>query len=347
MTKLDQKNNFDHIRLILALGVFFFHIAVLTQKEEFAFFKTYFNASVAVHSFFIVSGFLIFMSYEKSTSLKNYLNKRFSRIVPGYVAVIILTFLLLGSVSTLSIMQYFLHPDSWKYLLANITTLNFLHLGLPEVFTTNQLQAVNGSLWTIKIEVAFYFTVPFIVYLFRWLKPNNVLILIFILSAAYYYLMGYLAVTKQLQYFYVLQRQLPGQMMFFSGGALLYYNLKHFKTYAHLYFIAGILCYLLLYSISFYLLYVLSLSIIVIYFAISFPYMGHISKYGDLSYGIYIWHFPIIQTFIALNLFERFPQSALMLLIGIVLFISWLSWHLVEKPYLNKKSHYITETKEK
>ena len=74
---------------------------------------------------------------------------------------------------------------------------------------------------------------------------------------------------------------------------------------------------------------------------------GHIAKYGDLSYGIYIWHFPVVQTFISLHLFDSRPIVALCLLILTVLLLALLSWHLIEKPFLGNKSHYMEEDKSK
>jgi len=343
MPKLSQKNNFDHIRLFLALGVFFFHTAELTQLAHFSFIKDLFSASVAVHSFFIVSGFLIFMSYERSSSLKSYFTKRFKRIAPGYITVILLAFLLLSFLSTLTIIEYFSSGESWKYLISNLSTLGFLQLTLPGIFTENFNTSVNGALWTIKVEVMFYLSVPLIAYFYRWLGTTKTLITVFILSLLYYYSMSYLADTYSNPLFIVLQRQLPGQMMLFSAGALLYYHHKTFLKYKYLIFAFAVIGYLTEKYIPFYPLYAISLSIIVIYLATAIIYLGHIAKYGDLSYGIYIWHFPLIQTFIALHFFDKDPWLAFTILTMIVLFISWLSWHLIEKPFLSKKSHYIKE----
>jgi peptidoglycan/LPS O-acetylase OafA/YrhL len=345
MHSIDPKNNFDHIRLFLALSVFFFHTAELTQLSSFLFFKNFISASVAVHSFFIVSGFLIFMSYERSSSIKSYFEKRFKRIAPGYVTVVVLAFLLLSLLSLFPLSEYFTSSESWKYLLANLLTLGFLHPTLPGVFTENYITAVNGALWTIKVEIMFYLTVPLIVYAYRWFGRTKVLIAIFILSTLYFYLMGYLSNYYHNPFFIILQRQLPGQMMFFSAGALVYYHQQTFLKYKHFILIIAVIGYITQKYYPFYPLYALSLSIIVIYLATAIIYLGHISKYGDLSYGIYIWHFPIIQTFIALALFDTNPWLTFIFLTVTVLFISWLSWHFIEKPFLNKKSHYIKENK--
>jgi peptidoglycan/LPS O-acetylase OafA/YrhL len=347
MAALSRKNNFDHIRLLLALAVFFFHIGELTQMQEFHLLRSAMSASVAVHSFFIVSGFLIFMSYDRSRSLRSYFSKRLRRIAPGYVAVIALSFLFLSLLSSLPASAYFSSGESLRYLLANLTTLNFLHPTLPGVFTDHPYRSVNGALWTIKIEVLFYLTVPLIAMLFRRFEPWKVLGTLFILSALYYFAMGWLYTQTGHPLALTLQRQLPGQMMFFSGGALLYYYFDYFKRYALPLFFAAILGYILQHLVDtelLYPLYALSLSIIVIYFALMIPWLGHIARYGDLSYGIYIWHFPIIQSFISWQLFDTHPWLAVGGLLGVVLLLAWLSWHLIEKPFLGKTSHYVQES---
>ena len=347
MNSISQKNNFDHIRLFLALAVFLFHVSDLTKIADFQFFNNFVNAEVAVHSFFIVSGFLIFMSYERSSSLKRYFIKRLRRIAPGYITVILLSFLFLSLLSTLPIQDYFTSPESAKFLLANLTTLNFLHPALPGVFEGHYYTAVNGALWTIKVEVAFYLTVPLIAYFYRWISPEKLLSIIFILSTFYYFAMGYFYQQGQNPIFVILQRQLPAQMMFFSAGALLYYHFGLFKRYSHILLLVAISAYILQNFIGTDLLYpayALSLSVIVIYLALIFPYLGNIARYGDLSYGIYIWHFPTIQTFISLHLFDTHPTVALLGLTIIVLIFAWLSWHLIEKPFLGKRSHYVRES---
>ncbi len=336
MHPLNPKNNFDHIRLFLALAVFLHHLTVL---DTFAFFKHFVNPNVAVHSFFIVSGFLIFMSYERSSTVKSYFIKRFKRIAPGYITVIVLAFLLLSFLSTLPLKSYFSSLESWQYLFINLSTLGFAHGSLPGVFTENPITAVNGPLWTIKVEVMFYLSIPLIALLYPKLGKTKTLIAIFLLSVLYFYSMETLYSQTHNPLYGILIHQLPGQMMFFSAGALLYYHHDLFLKYKHQIFILAVIIYLVTKEVSVYPLYALSLSVMVVYLATGIRYLGHIAKYGDLSYGIYIWHFPLIQTFIALHFFDTNPWLAFLALTGLVLFISWLSWHLVEKPFLSKKSH--------
>ena len=60
--------------------------------------------------------------------------------------------------------------------------LNFAHPNLPAVFANNSMQAVNGALWTLKIEVLFYISVPLLVWLFRWTGRWRGVMLIYVIS---------------------------------------------------------------------------------------------------------------------------------------------------------------------
>ena len=344
---IPKVNNFDHLRLFLALGVFFFHTSELTQIQDFQFFKTFISPAVSVHLFFVISGFLIFMSYENSSSLKSYLSKRLRRIAPAYIAIIMLLFLFLSILSTLPVQEYFTSSESWKYLFLNLFTLNFLQTSLPGVFSDNYIQAVDGSLWTIKVEVAFYLSVPIIAYFHRWIKPTILLSAIFIFSALYHSIIGALAHEYQSNLFLMLQHQLPGQMLFFTAGALLYYQFTYFQKFRHLLFTIAVIIFIGQHYISSYPLYAFSLSVIIIYLATSIPYLGAISKHGDLSYGIYIWHFPLIQLFITTGLFVTHIWFSFILLFILVITLAWLSWHFIEKPFLSKKSHYVVEDQDR
>ena len=127
-----------------------------------------FNYSVdsAVQVFFLISGYLVFSSYEKSSTLKSYFSKRARRIYPAYLFVILAAAFGLYFVSQETLIDYF--GLGWlKYVASNLTFLNFAAPTLPGVFTENPTPGINGSLWTIKVEVAFYIAVPAIALLMR------------------------------------------------------------------------------------------------------------------------------------------------------------------------------------
>src|ERR1700743_3232503 len=79
-----RENNFDILRLVLAIVVVFFHAGSISGSPELVWLSDAFSGHLAVEGFFAISGFLIFASYERSTSLKDYFLRRGGRILPGY-----------------------------------------------------------------------------------------------------------------------------------------------------------------------------------------------------------------------------------------------------------------------
>ncbi len=154
---ISKDNSFHFIRLFCCLCIIYEHSVFLS----FSSFPVLEISSICVKVFFIFSGFWVTISILRSESVKQYALKRIKKILPPYFTVVIAFALLLCMVSTLSPFEYFTNIGFWKYLAANLTTLNFLHTSLPGVFEGLPLNgAVNGALWTIKVEIAFYVFLP-------------------------------------------------------------------------------------------------------------------------------------------------------------------------------------------
>lgn len=337
-----QMNNFDLLRVICAAVVFFVHAAVLSENDFLLTITGFLSADVAVKSFFVVSGFLIFMSYENSKTFSSYFSKRIRRIYPAYFFVIIASVLLGAAFTKLSINDYW-SADTLKYLLTNLTFLNFLQPTLPGLFADNFNPAVNGALWTLKIEVMFYIVVPLMVFTFNRFGRLSIMVFLFLGSVTYSYLLFAMAESHGGGAFVELQRQLPGQLTFFIVGAAGYYYFETFKKYSLYLLPIAVLAFLLKAYLPWILLEPLALGVLVVYFATIFSYLGDFGKYGDFSYGIYILHFPILQLLIANHLFVNSPVLFVTVAAALVLFFSILLWHFIEKPFLRKSSHYVAK----
>ena len=83
------ENNFDALRLAFACIVFLFHADVLSQQAELAALGRWLSSEIAVKGFFVVSGYLVYMSCERSQSLRRYFEKRIRRLYPAYCTVIL------------------------------------------------------------------------------------------------------------------------------------------------------------------------------------------------------------------------------------------------------------------
>lgn len=334
-----SQNNFDLIRLLLAATVCLTHAYQLSGFESLSGVARLLSSTVAVKGFFVVSGFLIFMSYERSSSLRAYAVKRIRRIYPAYFTVVMLCAFGLAAVSRQRLGDYF-SSDWVAYVLANLSFLNFLHQTLPGVFESHPLAAVNGALWTLKIEVSFYLSVPLFVAVFRRSNRLLVLLLVYGGSVAYAELFALAAERTGSGLYAELGRQLPGQLCYFMAGAFLYYYLPLFERRLVPFLVVAVAILLATRLCPLPLLEPFALATLVVFFGL-FLYVGNLGKYGDFSYGVYILHFPIIQ----LLLLGSWPQAHPWVYFAVVILLTGLGamalWHLVEKRFLLRGSHYV------
>jgi len=336
-----HRNNFDLLRFAFAFTVFLYHAHVLSERPELAVLSRWFSAEFAVQSFFVVSGYLVFMSYENSASVKDYFSKRVLRIYPAYFSVVGAAALGGALITTFPLEDYF-SAGWWRYVAANLAFLNFLAPELPGLFQSNAVHAVNGALWTLKIEVMFYVALPIIAFLCMRLGRWQTLTALYVLSIAYALGMEHLSRETGREVYVQLARQFPGQLSYFLAGAACYYFLDTFSRYWR--WGVPVALALLLVPLPHAVDITLepaALGVFVAYLAVGARYLGNFGRYGDFSYGIYIVHFPVLQTLIALGLFEVNAYAGLGVATVLVLAAALASWHLVEKPFLRKSSHYV------
>lgn len=333
------ENNFDLLRLLFAGTVCLVHAYELSGFQQLSLIANVLSSAVAVKAFFVISGFLIFMSYERSGSFTSYVKKRIRRIYPAYFTVVVLCAVSLIAVSSKNIGDYF--SFAWvKYVFANLAFLNFLQPTLPGVFDSNKLAAVNGALWTLKIEVMFYLAVPFFVFLFRKFTHLPIFVLVYCSSVAYAELMAAIAERTGSWIFMELGRQLPGQLSYFMGGAILYYFLPFFERHLRYFLVTAALVLSVNKFFPLPFLEPLALATVVVFFGL-YLYVGNFGKYGDFSYGVYILHFPIIQFLLHLAWFRENLWYFLVAVILVTTSGAVAMWHLVEKRFLFRNSHYI------
>jgi peptidoglycan/LPS O-acetylase OafA/YrhL len=343
-----NRNNLDCLRLILASIVCLYHAYVLSDIRAFAGYNKFLSAPFAVKAFFVISGLLIYRSYTKSSSVRSYFEKRARRIYPAYFTVVVIAAFALLPLSTLSPAHYF-RLGFLKYLCANLLFLNFLAPTLPGVFTANSMPAVNGALWTLKIEVAFYLFVPVLHWLCGRFGTKKVMVSTFALSCAWKFGFALLArmgggphlftLDSSRNVYAQLDVQFPAQLAYFVAGTLLMLYFDKLKSYFGLISCITAALYLVDHWFTGGLLDVFWISGVV--FVIGFwRYFGNFAKFGDFSYGVYIVHFPIIQTMIALGMTRLHPAIFLLSSLFLVFLAAFLMWHLVEKRFLKSSSHY-------
>ena len=329
-----NQNNFDFIRLVLAFTVMGHHTFDLIPGNLYSEIHPFFKDQIAIRAFFIISGFLIAKSLSNTSSLKKYFIKRIRRIVPAYTFVILFFAIFLSFFSTLSYSEYFSSDQFWSYLGFNLIYQNYLQPCLPGVFGAENVNcAVNGALWTIKIEETFYLLLPLLVFIQSKMfqKKWMFYLLVYVTSILFFNVLMQFGL-------YRFAKQLPGSLCFFVGGILAYHYFDWLTSKMNYLIFPAILLFLLeLNFTSFLVISPLALTIIILFVAYNFKFLNRFGRYGDFTYGTYIFHYPIIQLAVWAGLHNQIGKWQLFLLIICTTFVSAIfSWKFIESRFISR-----------
>lgn len=328
---LKKENNFDFIRYFFAITLVIAHFCTLADIDI----KLLIPGGTRIRVFFILSGFLVFYSFIRKPELTNYIKKRLRRIYPAYLLVILLCFIGGILLTNLTVKEYLLSTETYKYLGANAVFMNFLQPCLPGVFENNPIQAVNGSLWTMKVEVLFYVSVPIVYYLLKRYNKLIIMVCIFLFSIIYEQGFTYLYDQTGSQIYLLLRKQIGSQFIYFYSGTFILLYFEYFIKYLKYFFPAALLVVIFQYSnVIMHYLEPISMATLIIGFAYNFKYLNFLRKYDNISYGIYLFHFPVIQTIISFGWHETNALLAFLTSLLITVVLAFLSWKYVEKPII-------------
>ncbi|WP_093203530.1 acyltransferase family protein [Siphonobacter aquaeclarae] len=341
--------NSHFLRFAAASAVIVGHAYVLngfSDPIETASLGLFPTGQIAVYVFFVISGYTILQSRLQSADTGTFLLKRFLRIFPGLVGSLLFTILLVGSICTsYPLGRYLTMPETW-FFWDNLKLFPHTTHVLPGVFQGNPSQGVNGSLWTLSYEILLYAFVACIVPFFRsrWYLFAG-LFCAFFLSIC---LFNDAIARHEILRIVHLQ---PDQLVIFSTFFMLGMIFRIFREQIPLkgtWAIVAIVAWLGMYYpssirgwvplITIHWVRFFCLSYLVIYAASIPGRLNDFGRFGDLSYGIYIYAYPVQQVII--QYFGATMPIPLQILLAFVLVLplAWVSWHFVEKPALRYKS---------
>lgn len=332
-----RENNFLIIRLLAATAVVVGHSFALSYLECLNCVDPGMKLGmpVPVHSlgvevFFMVSGFLIAASGERN-SVRDFYLARALRILPGLLVCLFLMAFVLGPVVTsLPLDEYFLEGQVYKYFYSPLLIFNNAQFVLPGVTFTPRFQgvSVNGSLWTIPLEMRMYLVLGILVLVARFCRwPTTIMTLIALL------------VALGLHALHPAYAEYPFKLVvcFLAGSA--FYTCRNVIPHAG---------WLLLVLVTLFLVSkggrfeIFTFAILTIYATLYFAYCSQLklpSMVQDYSYGIYLYAFPIQQV-----LAGAMPWAGPYWLMLIAVPASWMagyvSWELVEKPALAMRKRF-------
>jgi peptidoglycan/LPS O-acetylase OafA/YrhL len=345
--KLVHQNNFEVIRLTLASLVVVLHCYDLTGAHYADYLSDWTGGQITlpyiiIRGFVIMSGYLVLKSLQRSTSIKQYLWRRFLRIYPPLIVALVLCALVAGPfLTTLSISAYYRHPDTWLYMVYSLRIFMVKHTEcLPGVFTNNPvLCAVNGSLWTIWVEEVLYIALIALFFIRR--KPGLMRIAICVTWLAMVVL-HQLAISRWQDVEIPFSRSVQWDyfadllVYFFSGCLMTLVTWKDMRRNRIILSVAIIVaapaCYFHIYQPLGYLLYPAAM---VAFGSDCVPILLKPFKWGNPSYGLYIYSYPIQQALIQ----SIAPTASTLLLISVPLSFAfgYASWYLIETPFLRLK----------
>ncbi|WP_024876926.1 acyltransferase family protein [Saccharomonospora piscinae] len=156
----DPNTGFGWLRLFGATAVVVDHSWPALFPAQLTVFPESWNASpgyLALLAFFAMSGYQISQSWASDPSWRRFCAKRLLRIFPPVIVVVAVTVLVIGPLfTTLSAAEYWGDKQTWRYLVGT-SLLFLLQHDLPGVFADNPYPwSVNGSLWTLPMELLGY-----------------------------------------------------------------------------------------------------------------------------------------------------------------------------------------------
>jgi peptidoglycan/LPS O-acetylase OafA/YrhL len=333
-------DNFTLLRLALALAVVVSHAASVGTgrhlDEPLYALTGYTLGEHGVNGFFAVSGFLVAMSWDRRGGVLPFAAARLLRVYPGLIAATLVTALAIGgAMTTVAFGSYLASGATWAMIWQTISVFKSASI-LPGVFEGNPLRWPMSTVWTLRYELMCYAGLLAYGVLGGFRKPWIALAGAGAAALALVVLGAIGPIAKGPE----TSLRLP---LIFACGSLAY--LYRDRLPLRFGIVAGVLAILPLTALAAPPLYKPALfvgSAYLFLFVAMAPGLSHprLEPPGDISYGVYLYGWPVQQTLQAL-----FPSASgwamLPPALAVTCCIAALSWYVVEKPALRLKSRFM------
>ncbi len=341
-----DRNSFDAVRLVLATLVVLEHsyflihnsygddpLSVISRGQTN-------SGQFAVYMFFALSGFLVTHSFVTSTGLGNYLAKRVARIVPGFLVASASGVLIVGPLTSDDLASYFA-SQNWRNIILTVAALK--QVNVVNALASNPIPMVHGTLWTIQYEFDCYLLLGLFGVLGLLRPPFKgpfFIVLAFVFCALMFVplpavntgILG-LLVSSPDRWFDLFP-------FFFLGSA--FYLFRGHIPKSPLIFIASLLVIAITFAFGgahWALLFCGAYAVLFVSLSVA----GEVKIAGrrvDLSYGVYLYGWPIAQVLLYFLGDRIGPLPLFLLSMAVCLPTAWLSWVFIEKPALAAVRHH-------
>lgn len=333
--KSNRDNNFNFLRLVLALLVILSHSPQLidgnANREPLARLVGFTSlGKLAVECFFLLSGYLIVQSWTQSPKMWSFLKKRILRIYPGFIVASLFCAFVVGPLGAQP-QKYF---EAFWYG-GFVKSLFFLKIPeVPDVFQGQPYPSINGSMWSISLEFICYILVLVAGSLGIFRRK----ILWFFIAIVLYSVVLYATLGLSLPYVSLDDPLLRLAAFFLIGGCFyLYRDFIFYKSLPALIFALVIFICVFGFKIH-YMFFAVAGAYLLFYLAFTrINFLKRFERLPDVSYGVYLYGWPIQK--LILWYFPATTPAVLFVVSAVIsLLLGAVSWYIVEKPFMRLKS---------
>jgi peptidoglycan/LPS O-acetylase OafA/YrhL len=326
-----QENNFTFVRIVACLMVIVSHLPVLLGRSWQV---TPFGL-IGVIIFFSVSGYLVTLSWDSDPDPARFLTRRALRIFPGLIVSVLFCAFVIGPIfSALPLKQYLSNPTLTQFI-GNIFLFPIAYQ-LPGLFGTNPYPSVvNGPLWTLPMEATMYLSLSALGALRLWRTPQ-IFVLLVASAAVAWYLVSSAHLHVAPQFLTMDREQLALSAFAFCFGGLMARLPRGALVWWAFIPVAAILPFRWQHAEL-----ILLITALVPYATLgiairSTAVLRYAGRFGDPSYGVYIYAFPIQQ--VVMHLWPHISAPSFVAAsVAVPLVAGFSSWHLIERIALRWK----------
>lgn len=333
-------NNFNFLRFWLAWVVILSHsFEVLdgnrSREPLTLLFGTYSFGEFAVNAFFLMSGYFITQSWVANPRLWPFMQKRLLRLLPGFTVALLISVLIVGPLGSPHFWERFNHLRFWPQLLV-------LRVDTPYSFDGRPYPMINGPLWTLHYEYLCYWLVAALG-VWGLLRYTRVVAALFVavlgayLTYLWYKAAGWQPQTWATWWAWTLGGHYVRLVCFFMAGVAWY----HLREYLQLrgwqvLVLAAVAALMMFDRLAAAVAMTLPMAALLHYVGYrSLPAL-RVFQRVDLSYGMYLYAWPIQKLLIHYDI-AREPWPLVLWTTVLSVAAGWLSWTLIEQPFLRLK----------
>lgn len=331
-------NFFTPLRLLFASLVVIGHsfsVAVGAGTEPHVFFHYTFSY-LAVNLFFIASGFLVTKSMVYRGDTPSFISARALRIFPALIVHVLFVMIVIGPLATNASMIDFVSDPDWYMQPLRVLTFYQTDMILPRIFESNSEQFGSAPLWTLRFEVLAYIG-TLLVFSLGLLRRKWMVLLQFVLPSLGWILLQSFGLLSALPA--TIENLFRFGIAYGLGASIYAYRDRLTFSWISL---AIMICASFLLRNTPVIEVIMNVLLAWLIFRVAYmrlPSFKWMQRIPDLSYGIYIYHWCVLQM-----LFYWMPHLSVIELFALTfpptVGLAALSWYIVEKPALRSKTRF-------